>query len=63
MSRKNLRTALKSMLRGAAEAGIDINNVRVEYADGKLILLPKSHFTHDELDQELKDFEARNGKD
>jgi hypothetical protein len=67
MSRRNPRTAqalVKSMLRGAAQAGIDINKVRVEMAsDGKIILVPNSAiFEHDDLDQELAEFEARHGE-
>jgi hypothetical protein len=67
MSRRTPKTTqafVKSMLRGAAEASIDINKVRVEIAsDGKIILVPSSTiFAHDDLDQELAKFEARHGK-
>jgi hypothetical protein len=56
---------VKQTLRGAAEAGIDINKVRVEIAgDGKIVLVPSSALSaHDDLDQELAEFEARNGED
>jgi hypothetical protein len=55
---------VKRSLRGAAEAGIDINKVRVEIAgDGKIILVPSSAVSaHDDLDQELAEFEARHGE-
>jgi hypothetical protein len=55
---------VKRTLRGAAQAGIDINKVRVEIAgDGKIILVPSSTpSAHDDLDQELAAFEARRGE-
>jgi len=56
---------VKRTLRGAAEAGIDISQVRVEIAsDGKIILVPSSAIAvhDDDLDQELAAFEARHGE-
>ena len=66
MSRRNSKITqafVKRTLRGAAQAGIDINKVRVEIADGKIILVPSSALLpHNDLDQELAEFEARHGE-
>jgi hypothetical protein len=67
MSRRNSKITqafVKRTLRGAAQAGIDINKVRVEIAgDGKIILVPSSTpSAYDDLDQELAAFEARRGE-
>ena len=55
---------VKRTLRGATQAGIDINKVKIEITgDGKIILVPNSAVSaHGDLDQELAEFEARHGK-
>ena len=61
---KITQALLKKVLRGAAQAGIDINKVRVEIVgDGRIILMPNpAILSNDDLDQELAQFEARHGE-